>query len=140
MSGLEVEFGPDRFADGGTGAGAPGMCEGRDEEEAEAGFGRLGRSLRGEGRELLVTGIGDLDADGRAGDGELELEVAAADVAVAYGVRAEFADDQLGGARGFAPVRVTPGVEALGRQVAGETGASAGGGEAHAEDVRTRDG
>ena len=81
----------------------------------------------------LAPGIRHLDAEGAFGQGELEMEVPAGDVAVAYGVGAEFGRDEGECLVDRGGVRVAPVVQAVRDESAGEAGAAWGGGEAHGE-------
>lgn len=122
-SGRYAQLRPDRFAGGGWARRyAPVVREGGDEVEAAAGLGcRVGG--RGSGRGLLLgAGVGHLDAEGVLGQRELDVEVPAGDVAVAYGVGGEFCRDEGERLVDWGRVGVAPVVQAVRDESAGEAG------------------
>ena len=76
LSQHRVELRPDDLADRAAGHGAPAGGEFGDEEQAVAGLRVDGRRLKHGRRMLFVTGVGDLDAERRARDADLQFEVA----------------------------------------------------------------
>lgn len=129
-----AQLGPDGLAGGGRARGdAPVVREGGDEVEASAGLG-CGVQGRGSGWRLsLGASVGHLDAESVLDQGELKAEVPAGDVAVAYGVGGEFCRDEGERLVDRGRVGVTPVVQAVRDESAGETGAAWGGREAHGE-------
>ena len=122
-SGRYAQLRPDRFAGGGLARrDAPVVREGGDEVEAAAGLG-YGVGGRGSGRGLsLGAGVSHLDAEGALGQGELDVEVPAGDVAVAYGVGGEFGRDEGERLVDRSGVEVAPVVQAVRDESAGEAG------------------
>lgn len=122
-SGRYAQLRPYRLAGGGRArSDAPVVREGGDEVEAAAGLGcRVGGRRSGRGLPL-GAGVSHLDAEGALGQRELEVEVAAGDVAVAYGVGAEFRRDEGECLVGRGRVGVAPVVQAVRDESAGEAG------------------
>jgi hypothetical protein len=75
---------------------------------------------------LLGAGVRHLDAENVLGQGELEMEVPAGDVAVAYGVCAEFRRDEGERLVDRCRVGVAPVVQAVRDESAGEAGTAWG--------------
>lgn len=74
---------------------APAVGEGLDEEQAAAGLGVRGGWVAA--REVVASGVRDLDAEGRAAVQECQAEVAPGEPAVGGCVRGEFGDNVFGG-------------------------------------------
>jgi hypothetical protein len=99
----------------------------RPDSESESVAGGTG------GRPFLGAGVRHLDADDVLGQGEVDVEVPAGDVTVAYGVGGEFRRDEGERLVDRRRVRVAPVVQAVRDESAGEAGTARCRSEAHGE-------
>lgn len=128
-NGVEIEFGPYRFAGDGAGFGAPAVGEGLDEEEAASGFGGGGGWPTA--WEIVAGCVRHLDAECVVPGLEDEAEVPAGEPTVGGGVRGEFGDEVFGGVEGA--VRRAPGAQPFRGEETGEAGTARCGGQQDAE-------